>query len=336
MAKKVLALPGDGIGPEVTSSAVGVLEHAAGGRIEVTYGEIGLSALARTSEHLPAETVGLAADADAIISGGAAQAPSGRAHGDPVRELKRQLNLYSVVRKFFPLCDRIGVRGVDLLVVTGNPDALLHVSETESLDGVDLHKFLSSASCRKLFGETVRISASMGRRKVTCAHRASMFPTLDGMFVDEFYKCLAGAGLLVEDMEVGEAASRLVMDPPSMDVIVSTDIYGAVLAGVAAGMVGGGYLTPVGSIGDSCGLFEPMHGPNPRDVAGGAANPTSAILSGAMALDHLGMPAEAEKIRKAVRCVYSRGAVTPDVGGSATTKEFTESVIKAVEEQEEG
>jgi isocitrate/isopropylmalate dehydrogenase len=129
------------------------------------------------------------------------------------------------------------------------------------------------------------------------------------------------------DMEVDEAASELVKSPSSMDVIVSTDMYGTVLAGVAAGMVGGSYLTPVGSIGDDAGLFEPMHGPNPKMIEKGKANPTSAILSGAMALDHLGMPSEAEKIRKAVRYIYSKGTVTPDVGGVSTTKEFTESVI---------
>ena len=167
----------------------------------------------------------------------------------------------------------------------------------------------------------------MKRKKITCAHRSSMFPALDSMFLDYFYKELAGSGFLVEDMDVGEAASELVKNPPSMDVLVSTDIYGTVLAGVAAGMVGGSYLTPVGSIGDHSGLFEPMHGPNPKSIKDGIVNPTSAILSAAMALDNMGMSAEAEKIRKAVRYVYSKGTITPDVGGNATTKEFTNSVI---------
>jgi len=327
MTKRILVLPGDGIGPDVTSSAVSILEAAVGGSIKMSYGDIGQSAFVKTSEYLPAETVDLAMDADAIIAGGVLDAFSDRNYRNPIRVLKKQLNLYSVVRKFFPLCRHIGIKGVDLLLINGNPDALLNVLETESLDGVDTRKFVSRMSCRKLFQKTVRLSSAMNRKKITCAHRTSMFPVLDGMFVEVFYKELAGSGFLMEDMEVDKTASELVKNPPSMDVIVSTDIYGTVLAGVAAGMVGGGYLTPVGNIGDNAGLFEPMHGPNPKMIKPGTANPTSTILSGAMALDHLGMSPEAEKIRKAVRYVYSTGAVTPDVGGTATTKEFTDSVI---------
>ncbi|MDR0309237.1 MAG: hypothetical protein LBH88_00545 [Candidatus Methanoplasma sp.] len=333
MTKKVLVLPGDGVGPEVTASAVSILEQAAGGRIEIIYGDIGRSAHVKTSKYLPADTVSLAMDVDAIIVGGVIP-PSGRSYQNPVRELKKQLNLYSVVRKFLPLCGSIGTQGVDLLVVNGNPDSILNVIETESLEGVNTHNFLSRVSCEKLFRKTAQLSSMMGRKKITCAHRISMFPLLNGMFVDLFYKELTGSGFYLDDMEIDEAASELVMSPQSMDVIVSTDMFGTVLAGVAAGMVGGSYLTPVGSIGDHAGLFEPMHGPNQVMAGKGMVNPTSAILSGAMAMDHLGMPSEAEKIRKAVRCVYVKGTVTPDVGGTATAEELTGSVIDILNENE--
>ncbi|MDR3075123.1 MAG: hypothetical protein LBU30_03665 [Candidatus Methanoplasma sp.] len=335
MSKNILVLPGDGVGPEVTLSAIRILEQVADGRIDMKYGDIGQSAFIKTSEYLPAETVDLATEADAIIAGVVIDAPSERGYRSPIRVLKKQLNLYSVVRKFSPLCDSIGTKGVDLIVINGNPDALLNVVETECLDGVDIHKFLSIASCRKLFRKTMQIASLMGRSNITCAHRKSMFPSLDGMFVDIFYKELAGSGFVLEDMEIDTVASETVRDPASMDVIVSNDIYGTVLAGLAAGMVGGSYLTPMGNIGDNSGLFEPMHGPNPKSIESGNVNPTSAILSGAMALDHLGMLYEAEKIRKAVRYVYGTGMVTPDVGGTATTKEFTDSVIDAIGKDDE-
>jgi len=330
MTKKILVLPGDGVGPEVTFSAVSVLNQAADGKIEVFYGDIGQSAFVKTSEYLPADTIDMATDADAIIAGGVIDNPSVRAGQNPIRVLKKQLNFYSVVRKFFPLCKYIGTPGVDLLLITGNPDTLLSIQETESLDGVNSHRFLSAVSCKRLFQKTARLSSTMNRKKITCTHRICMFPTLDRMFVDYFYKELAGSGFLIDDIEVDEAASEFVKNPSSMDVIVSTDIYGSVLAGVAAGMVGGSYLTPVGSIGDDSGLFEPMHRPDLKFAKSGVVNPTSAILSAAMALDNMGMPAEAEKIRIAVRRVYSKGTVTPDVGGKATTKEFTNSVIKVL------
>ncbi|MDR0508271.1 MAG: hypothetical protein LBG63_00355 [Candidatus Methanoplasma sp.] len=333
MTKKVLVLPGDGIGPEVISSAVSILAQAAGGKIEILYGDIGQSAFIRTSKHLPAETMGLAAEADAIIAGGVIGTPTDRTYQNPIRVLKKQLNFYSVVRKFSTLSKRAETRqNIDILLITGNPDTLLNILETESLDGVNSSKFLSRANCKRLFQKTGRLSSAMGRKKITCAHRASMFPVLDGMFVEEFYGELAGTRFLIDDMEVDEAASELIKNPSSIDVLISTDVYGAVFAGGIAGMVGGNYLTPVGSIGDSSGLFEPMHGPNPRSIKDGVVNPTSAILSAAMALDNMGMSPEAEKIRKAVRRVYSSGAVTPDVGGKSTTKEFTDSVVSALKD----
>lgn len=334
MSKKILVLPGDGVGPEVISSAVEILDHVAGNRVDIIYGNIGQSAYVKTDEYLPSETIELSTDADAIISGVVVDKPGDRSYQNPIRALKKQLNMYAVVRKFFPLCKKIGIPGTDLLIINGNPDALLNVVETESLDGVNTHKFLSKVSCEKLFRKTIHVSSVMGRKRMTCAHRTSMFPTSDGMFVDIFYKELAGSGFLVDDMEVDMVASNMVMDPASMDVIVSTDIYGNVLSGVGAGMVGGSYLTPVGSIGDTIGLFEPMHGPNLALTDKGSVNPTSAILSGAMALDHIGMPYEAEKIRKAVRCVYSKGIVTPELGGSATTKDFTDSVVNVLKKNE--
>jgi isocitrate/isopropylmalate dehydrogenase len=327
MTKKILVLPGDGIGPTVTSSAVRIIEQAAEGRVEILYGSIGQSAFVKTSEYLPAETYSMATDADAILAGGVVETHHERYYNNPIRVLKKQLNLHSVVRKFFTINNNAGVQGVDMLVISGNPDVLLNLMETESLDGVNYHKFLSAASCRKLFRSAIGIARTMQRKKMTCAHRVSMFPALDGMFLDYFYKELAGQGFLMEDIEVEELAADLVRAPSSKDTIIATDIYGTVLAGVAAGMVGGSYLTPMGNIGDGSGLFEPMHGPNPKSVKKGYVNPTSTILSGAMALDYVGMFQEAEKIRKAVKHVYGIGKVTPDVGGTATTEEFTDSVI---------
>ncbi|MDR2846171.1 MAG: hypothetical protein LBV63_02700 [Candidatus Methanoplasma sp.] len=334
MAKKILVLPGDGVGPEVTSAAISVIGAVAGGDVTITYGDIGLSAFERTGQHLPAETVDLATEADAIIVGTVVDKTGDRKYHNPVRVLKKQLNLYAVIRKFFPLCDRIGVPGVDILVISGNPDSLLSVSETESLDGVTSQKFMSVNSCRKLFSKTISVADAMNRKKITCVHRESLFPDSDGLFLDLFYKESAGSGFLIDDKEVDVAASEMVMDPTSFDVIVSTDMYGTVLGGIGAGMVGGGYLTPVGSLGDSIGLFEPMHGPRPELASKGNVNPTSAILSGAMALDHIGMTSRSEKIRKAVRAVYADGRITSDIGGIMGTDGFTAAVIEVLKNNE--
>jgi len=330
MTRKILVLPGDGVGPEVTAASVAVIEAATDNGIEIMYGDIGLDAFERMDDHLPAETVDLSTEADAIIAGVIVERPHDKNYQNPIRVLKKQLGLYTVMRKFFPLRKGLGVSDIDLILMTGNPDSLLNVTETESLDGVNTQKFQSVNSCRRLFKKTMQIAELKQRRKITCAHRASMFPGSDGMFLDIFYKEMAGSRFLMDDMEIEVAASELIMDPPSMDVIVSTEIYGVALAGMAAGMVGGSYLTPMGSLGDTTGLFEPMHGPKLKLADNGTVNPTSAILSGAMALDHMGLIKESEMIRNAVYTAYSSGKVTPDMGGTQDTEGFTKAVVDTI------
>ncbi len=326
MAKKILVLPGDGVGPKVISAAVSVLESATDD-VDFTYGDIGLTAYDKTENYLPAETIDLATDSDAIIAGVIIDRPKDIAYRNPLRVLKKQLNMYAIVRKFFPLCETLGTPGIDLILMTGNPDSLMNVIEKENIDGVTIERYMSKNSCKKLFKKTMEVAEIKQRKTITCAHRTSLFPISDGMFTDLFYKEFAASEFLMNDLEIDAAASELSMNPKMLDVIVSTDLYGISLAGVAAGMVGGSYLTPMGSIGDSTGLFEPMYGPKLEMAEKGFVNPTSAILSSAMALDQIGHPLDAENVRKAVREVYSKGKVTPDVGGTSTTDEFTNFVI---------
>ncbi len=326
MSKRILALPGDGVGPEVISSAVSVI-NAATDAVDVIFGDIGIAAYNKTEQYLPPETIDLATESDAIIAGEVIRRPDDMRYHDPLRVLKKQLNLYAVMRKFYPLCDRIGKSNIDMILMTGNPDSLLNVIEKENLDGVIAEKLTSTESCRRLFKITMKMAEIKGRHNILCVHRSDMLPLSDALFVDTFYKELAASEFIIDDEEIEDVASRLAYDPSSLDVLVCTDMYGTPLAGLAAGMVGGTYLTPMGSIGDNQGLFEPMHGPTPN-VTSGIVNPTSAILSGAMAMDHVGMPQIGENIRVAVRNVYKNGDVTPDVGGKATTKDFTENVIR--------
>lgn len=326
MAKRILALPGDGAGPELISSAASVIS-AATADVEIVFGDVGMAAYKKTEHYLPQETMDLAIDSDAIIAGEVVKRPNDMRYRDPLRVLKKQLNLYAVMRKFYPLCDRIGTKGVDLIIMTGNPDSLLNIIEKENLDGVVAEKFISNDNCKNLFKLTMRMAEIKGRHTITCAHMSEMFPHSDGVFIDLFYKELAASEFILNDEQADSIASRLVLNPSSYDVIVCTDMYGSMLSGVAAGLVGGPHLTPIGSIGDKQGMFEPMRKPA-IDTVNGIVNPTSAILSGAMAMDQIGMPRIGENIRRAVRTVYQNGDVTPDVGGKATSKEFTDSIIK--------
>ena len=316
------------MGHDVIGSAVSVM-NAVAGDLEIVFGDIGMTAYEKTDHYLPPDTIDLATDADAIIAGNVIEKPNDIRYRNPLKILKKQLNLYSVYRKYFPLCQGLGVPGIDMIVMTGNPDSLLNIIEKENLDGIISEKFISRESCKKLFRKTLTIAEAKNRSRITCVHRSDMFPLSDGTFLNMFYKEFAASEFLINDMDVENFASELIMNPSSIDVIVCTDLYGATISGMAAGMVGGIYLTPMGSIGDTQGLFEPMHGPTP-DTPEGMTNPTSAILSGAMALDHIGMTSKGDDIRQAVRNAYAQGKTTPDIGGTMSTKEFTDYLVMSL------
>ena len=132
-----------------------------------------------------------------------------------------------------------------------------------------------------------------------------------------------------EEMIVDNCAMQLVMNPHRFDIIVTTNLFGDILSDLCAGLVGGLGLTPGANIGDDRGIFEAVHGSAP-DIAGkNIANPTALMLASAMMLDYLGMNDAAERLRTAIRRVIGAGDVTtPDLGGSATTTEYTEALLR--------
>ncbi|HFB67481.1 MAG TPA: NAD-dependent isocitrate dehydrogenase, partial [Calditrichae bacterium] len=124
---------------------------------------------------------------------------------------------------------------------------------------------------------------------------------------------------------------KLVLDPSQFDVLVMENLFGDIISDLTSGLIGGLGLAPSANIGDNCAVFEAVHGSAP-DIAGkGIANPTALILSGALMLRHLGETQAAEKIERAVQTVIGKGeAVTPDLGGSATTDEYTDALIREI------
>jgi homoisocitrate dehydrogenase len=122
-------------------------------------------------------------------------------------------------------------------------------------------------------------------------------------------------------------AMRLIRDPETFDVIVTTNLFGDILSDEAAGLVGGLGVAPSGNIGTRTAIFEPVHGSAP-DIAGkGVANPAGAILSAAMMLDYLQLPDDAHRLRNAVYSTIRHGIRTRDIGGSSNTRQVTDAVI---------
>ena len=364
----ICLIPGDGVGQEVIPAAARVLACALPG-VSFTEADAGWDCFQRCGSALPEATVQAVAAADATLFG-ATQSPMtgetaspllageglGVRYRSPILALRRQFDLYANLR---PACTLTpGGRPVDLLIVRENTEGLYSGRERrEDADTAIAERVITRRAseriaraafeqARRRISESAnlesanqRISAerhspfAIRHSLVTIVHKANVLKLTDGLFREA---CLSVArdypDVRVEEMLVDAAAMWLVKAPERFDVVVTTNLFGDILSDEAAGLIGGLGVAPSANIGAGrAAVFEPVHGSAP-DIAGrGIANPVGAILSGAMALEHLGAPEAAASVRRAVHATTAAGVMTPDLGGRATTQQVTESVCEHVD-----
>jgi len=169
-----------------------------------------------------------------------------------------------------------------------------------------------------------------GRKKVTAVHKANIMKTTSGLFLEvaeeiaKDYPSIEFNSLIVDN-----TCMQLVMNPQQFDVIVTTNLFGDIISDLCAGLVGGLGMAPGANIGLDSAIFEAVHGSAP-DIAGKKiANPTALILAAALMLEHLGLNEKSQRIRQAIRqTLAAKDRLTGDLGGSAKTAEFAQSVIE--------
>ena len=174
------------------------------------------------------------------------------------------------------------------------------------------------------------------RRLVTAVHKATVMKLSDGLFLEcarEVAERYKDSGLDYQEMLIDNAASILVSDPSRLDVMVMPNLYGDIISDLCAGLIGGLGLTPSGNMGKSCMLAEAVHGTAPDIEGKNLANPTALLMSSLMMLRHMGLQTEASLIEKSVYTVLREGTVrTGDIGGSATTTQYTDEIIRKIDE----
>jgi len=177
--------------------------------------------------------------------------------------------------------------------------------------------------------ETARLQR---RKRVTAVHKANILKLSDGLFLECARRVAREyPDIAYDEAIVDAAAMNLVVDPHRYDVLVMENLFGDIVSDLCAGLVGGLGLAPSANIGDRYAMFEAVHGSAP-DIAGkGVANPSALILAGALMLKHLGDLDGAARVESAVQAVLTRGAtLTRDLGGTASTAQFTEAVVQAL------
>ena len=323
MTHQIAVIPGDGIGQEVTPAAVDVLKELDLG-FEFVEGEAGDYVLEEAGTPLPEETADLARESDATLFGAA-----GETAADVILPLREIVGSYANVRpaKAYPGLDAVKP-DTDIVFIRENTQGVYSGIEEEIADGVaTLTRVVTRDASRKIAEYGFDYAEEHGYENVTIAHKANVMRKTDGLFLETAEQVAQERGVDYETELMDALAMKLVMNPEDYDVIICPNLAGDVLSDLAAGLVGGLGLLPSANVGDDNALFEPVHGSAP-DIAGqGVAAPRAMILSAAMLLDHLDYDAEATRVTEAVETVLAEGPHTADLGGDASTEEFTAAVI---------
>jgi isocitrate dehydrogenase (NAD+) len=329
MPYRIVLIPGDGIGPEVTAAARRILE-AAGLDIKWQTCHAGQSALDSLGTPLPTETLDAVRAADATLKGPTAT-PSGTGFRSVNVELRQRLQLYANYR---PARSLPGVpsryEDVDLIVVRENTEGLYSGLEHEVIPGVvESLRVVTEPASERIARFAFETARRQGRKRVTCVHKANILKLSDGLFLRtcrRVAECFPD--IAFDDSIIDAAAMKLVLDPRSFDVMVMENLFGDILSDLTAGLVGGLGLAPSANVGHNVAVFEAVHGSAP-DIAGrGLANPTAFILSAVLMLRYLNETPAADRIESAIRTVFTRGQTrTRDLGGAATTDQFVDAVL---------
>src|SRR3954453_15628529 len=333
MAKHTIVLiPGDGIGPEVTVATKRGIE--AGG---VSGGWVQLPAGANAIEQgfdnvLPDRTLA-AIKAHRVALKGPVTTPVGKGFKSVNVQLRQKLNLYAAVR---PVRSMPGIKtryeNVEMVIIRENTEGLYSGIESEVVPGgVTSLKVASEGACMRIARYAFRYATKRRRKKITVFHKANIMKLTDGLFL-KCAKLVAEEeypNIEYEEVIIDAGCMKLIQDPTKFDVLLMENLYGDLVSDLCAGLVGGLGVTPGANIGDDAAVFEAVHGSAP-DLAGkGLANPLAMIMSAEMMLTHIQEDTAATKIRASYDAVLSEGkSLTRDLGGSATSAQFTDAVIE--------
>lgn len=332
--REVTLIPGDGIGPSITDATVRLLA-AAGAPITWDRQIAGMAAVKELGDPLP-EAVLDSIRRTKLALKGPLETPVGKGFRSINVALRKEFDLYANLRPAKTVLPGLRFDNVDVVIVRENTEGLYVGIENYVKVGDDPHAVaqsvavVSRTAAERVVRYAFEYALANGRKKVTIVHKANILKYSQGLFL-ETGKAVAKEyeGRIACDEKIVDAcAMELVMRPEKFDVIVTTNLFGDILSDLTSGLVGGLGLTPGANIGYTVGIFEAVHGTAP-DIAGkGIANPTAVMLAGCQLLDHMGEQAIATRVRSAIEATLrERKTVTGDVGGKATTDEYTNAVI---------
>jgi isocitrate dehydrogenase (NAD+) len=335
MKHKVTLLPGEGIGPEVSVAVRHILDATG---VQIEWEVLEARAENTDSTTLKGAVLNTAAIESVRRNRVALKGPMATAVavGAPSVNvaLRKSLELYANLR---PVKNLPGVKShfdnVDVVIVRENTEDLYSGLEHEVVPGVvESLKIITEKASTRIAKFAFEYARKTGRKKIHAIHKANIMKLSDGLFLKSVRAVAEKfADIDYKELIVDNACMQIVIDPQQFDILLLPNLYGDVMSDLAAGLVGGLGIVPSGNLGDEGAIFEAVHGTAP-DIAGkGIANPTALLMSSILMLNYIGEGHTANRVEQALWQVYREGKhLTRDIGGKATTQQFTDALIAAL------
>lgn len=334
----VTLIRGDGIGPEIIDCTLTVLD-ALGVAFNWDVQPAGMEAVKEGGDPLPAATIDSIRRTKLALKG-PLTTPVGGGYRSVNVSLRKEFKLFANVRPARSLFRGGRFEDVDLILIRENTEGF-YVGVEHFIPIDDDPKAVAEGSgiitrsgCRRIAYFAFEYALRHGRKKITIVHKANILKALTGLFLEtalDIGRQYEGR-LRIDERIVDNTAMQLVINPNQFDMLLTTNMFGDILSDEIAGLVGGLGVAPGANIGADTAIFEAVHGSAP-DIAGrGIANPTAIMLAAALMLDHLDLIAPASRLRQAIHTVLQKeGIRTRDLGGQASSGEFTRAVIRQIE-----
>ena len=322
--KKVMIIPGDGVGPEVVSATHKAIT-ALTDEIEFVRFDAGLKYYKEQGYSMSRALLDAAKNCDAVLLGTIADSDE-RGYVNPENELIRFLGLTTHIHRIKNIVPGISERPIDTLVITPN-EIVNPITEMEDVDGITRHVRMQYHNSKTVFDTAATMAEIHRMNRITCVNYSEIYKMTCARYKASFYNELGKAGYDLDEMYIEQFAPAFMKEDRQFEIITAPLVYNRLISDMIAAFVGGPYLTAVEDYDRETAVFKPDHGPM-QEIAGmDKVNPIGSLMSGSLMLKHFGMNDEAQKIEEAIDSVCRRGYMTEDLGGKSSRTEFVDQIV---------
>lgn len=327
--RRITLINGDGIGPEISDAVVKIIE-ASGLKIDWDIQTAGADVIEKEGTPLP-ERVLNSIKENKVALKAPVTTPIGKGFRSVNVQLRKTLDLYANLRPCKNLPNvKTKFDNVDIVVVRENTEDLYAGIERQvDTDTAESIKVITRDASERICKFAFDYAMKNNRKEVCVVTKANIMKLSDGLFLESYRKIAENyPEIKKREILVDNLCMQLVQNPSQFDVLVLPNLYGDIVSDLCAGLIGGLGVAQGANIGLDYAVFEPVHGSAPDIKGQNKANPTALLLSAIEMLKYIGEYSCAERIEKALFKTLENGIFTADLGGNASTKDFTDAIIQ--------